>query len=49
MLLIIKNPSRDELNDYIEKQKIKTLFADGIERVRQGVTTIEEVTRVINE
>lgn len=47
--LIIKNPSRDELNDYIEKQKVKTLFADGIERVRQGVTTIEEVTRVINE
>ena len=46
--LIIKNPSRDELDRYIEKHNIKTLFSDGIDRVRQGVTTIEEVTRVVN-
>ena len=46
--LIITNPSRDELDAYIEKQNIKTLFSDGLDRVREGVTTIEEVTRVVN-
>ena len=46
--LIIKNPDRDELNNYIAKQGISTLFADGIKRVEQGMTTIEEVMRVVN-
>lgn len=46
--LIITNPSRDQLDAYIEEQRIKTLFADGLKRVREGVTTIEEVTRVVN-
>jgi type IV pilus assembly protein PilB len=46
--LIIKNPSRDELNNYIANQDVKTLFSDGMDRVREGVTTIEEVTRVVN-
>ena len=46
--LIITNPSRDDLDEYIEKQKIKTLFNDGLFRVKEGITTIEEVTRVVN-
>ena len=46
--LIITNPSRDDLDSYIEKQHIKTLFSDGLDRVREGITTIEEVTRVVN-
>ncbi|MGH1537498.1 MAG: ATPase, T2SS/T4P/T4SS family [Gammaproteobacteria bacterium] len=46
--LIMTNPSRDELDAYIGKQQIKTLFSDGLDRVREGVTTIEEVTRVVN-
>ena len=46
--LIVKNPSRDELNSYIDSGNVKTLFSDGIDRVREGVTTIEEVTRVVN-
>ncbi len=46
--LIMKNPSREELDAYVEKQQIKTLFSDGLNRVREGVTTIEEVTRVVN-
>ena len=46
--LIITNPSRDDLDHYIEKQNIKTLFSDGLERVKEGITTIQEVTRVIN-
>ena len=46
--LIIKNPSRDELDNYIASQDVDTLFSDGMQRVREGVTTIEEVTRVVN-
>lgn len=46
--LIMTNPSRDELDEYIEKQNIKTLFSDGLNRVREGITTIEEVSRVVN-
>lgn len=46
--LIIKNPSRDELDEYIASQDVATLFSDGMTRVREGVTTIEEVTRVVN-
>lgn len=46
--LIMTNPSRDELDAYIEKQQINTLFSDGLNRVREGITTIEEVTRVVN-
>jgi type IV pilus assembly protein PilB len=46
--LIITNPSRDDLDTYIEKNRVQTLFSDGLKRVREGVTTIEEVTRVVN-
>jgi type IV pilus assembly protein PilB len=46
--LIITNPSRDDLDTYIEKNRVQTLFSDGLNRVREGVTTIEEVTRVVN-
>ena len=46
--LIIKNPSRDELNQYIQSNNVKTLFSDGLDRVLEGVTTIEEVSRVVN-
>ncbi len=46
--LIISNPSRDQLVDYLESQKIETLFADGLKRVKEQLTTPEEVARVIN-
>ncbi len=46
--LIVKNPSRDELNKYIDTQNVKTLFSDGLDRVLEGITTIEEVSRVVN-
>ena len=46
--LIISNPSRDELTDYVQKHGLKTLFDDGMLRARQGQTTIEEVNRVVN-
>ncbi len=46
--LIISNPSRDELTAYLERRGTRLLFDDGLERVRQGLTTIEEVSRVVN-
>ena len=46
--LIIANASRDELTDYLEKHEVKLLFDDGMVRVREGQTTIEEIWRVVN-
>ena len=46
--LIIANPSRDQLTDYMDQHEVKLLFDDGLERVLQGHTTIEEISRVIN-
>ena len=46
--LIIANASRDELTDYLHEHQIRLLFDDGIDRVRDGMTTIEEIWRVIN-
>ncbi len=46
--LIISNPSRDQLSDYMEEHHIKLLFDDGLDRALQGKTTIEEISRVVN-
>ena len=46
--LIISNPGRDELTAFLKGRKVKTLFEEGMTRVRAGDTTIEEVTRVIS-
>ncbi len=46
--LMITNPSRDELVDYLHSKGIQTLFDDGLSRVKQGLTTIEEIERVAN-
>jgi len=46
--LIMSNPSRDELSAYVQRRGIKTLFDDGMDRVRAGLTTIEEVSRTVN-
>ncbi|MDJ0911360.1 MAG: ATPase, T2SS/T4P/T4SS family [Woeseiaceae bacterium] len=44
--LIISNPSRDELTEYLDSRGFRNLFQDGLERVLEQRTTIEEVTRV---
>ena len=44
--LIISNPSRDELTEYLDSRGFRNLFQDGLERVVEKRTTIEEVTRV---
>ncbi len=46
--LIISNPSRDQLTDYMQQHQIKLLFDDGLDRALQGVTTIEEISRVVS-
>jgi len=46
--LIMRNPSRDDLTNYLVDRDIRTLFNDGIEVVKNGQTTIEEIARVIN-
>lgn len=46
--LIMSNPSRDELTAYVSQSGLKCLIDDGMERVRQGKTTLEEVARVIS-
>ena len=46
--LVTSNPSRDELTQYLKDRDIGTLFHDGLDHVRRGETTIEEVSRVIN-
>jgi type IV pilus assembly protein PilB len=46
--LITGNPSRDELEHYMEVSNHQSLFDDGLERVASGYTTIEEVSRVVN-
>lgn len=46
--MIMANPSRDELTQYIKQHDIRTLFDDGIQRAKEGLTTIEEVQRVVN-
>lgn len=44
--LILKNPSSKEIWELALKQGSKPLFEDGIEKVKQGKTTMEELLRV---
>ena len=44
--LIISSPSRDELSEYLDGRDFRNLFHDGLDRVLQKSTTIEEVSRV---
>ena len=46
--LIIANASRDELTEYLHQHEVKLLFDDGIDRVLESKTTIEEIWRVVN-
>lgn len=47
--LILKNPSSKEIWEIAGRQGSKTLFEDGMEKVKSGVTTLEEVRRVASE
>ena len=45
----MKNATGDEIEAQARKEGMLTMSEDGIFRAAQGVTTIEEVLRVITE
>ncbi|MGB5260496.1 MAG: ATPase, T2SS/T4P/T4SS family [Gammaproteobacteria bacterium] len=45
--LITANAGRDELAGYLQQRDFRSLFQDGLDHVRSGETTIEEISRVI--
>jgi type IV pilus assembly protein PilB len=46
--LMIRNPSKDELQTFAKSGGIVPLFEDGMLRVLEGSTSLEEVSRVIH-
>lgn len=44
--LILQKPSVDQIWSLASKEGSKSLFEDGIEKVKMGITTLEEVLRV---
>lgn len=44
--LVLHNPSTQQIWELARKQGSRTLFEDGMEKVKNGITTIEEVLRV---
>lgn len=44
--LVVRNASADELNAAAMRAGMKKLIQDGAEKVKQGITTLEEVMRV---
>ena len=47
--LILTGPSADQIWDLAKSQGSKTMIPDGIEKVKQGLTSLEEVFRVVSE
>jgi type II secretory ATPase GspE/PulE/Tfp pilus assembly ATPase PilB-like protein len=44
--LIMKNPTGDEIRRLSRREGSKSMFEDGVEKVKLGTTTLEEVLRV---
>ncbi len=44
--LILQNPSTQQIWDLAKKNGSQSLFEDGIEKVKKGITTIDELMRV---
>ncbi len=47
--LILKNAPAMEIKKQAIKEKMETMFQDGLEKVERGITTIEEILRVVSE
>lgn len=45
--LITKNPSTKDITDLIRGQGFASMFEDGVEKVKNGFTTLDELMRVI--
>ena len=46
--LMVSSPSQDQLADYVKTTGMKTLLDDGLNRVLQGKTTLEEICRAVS-
>lgn len=46
--LVMTNPSRDQLENYMIEHQVRSLRYQGLERVLAGDTTLDEVARVAN-
>lgn len=46
--LIVSNPSKDEIDEFLAGREFPSLYDDGLERVLSGQTTVEEVARVVS-
>lgn len=44
--LILKKPTISEIYELEEEQGIKSIFEDGLDKAKNGITTIEEILRV---
>ncbi|MFQ5427891.1 MAG: type II secretion system ATPase GspE [Thermodesulfobacteriota bacterium] len=44
--IILKNPDAATLRGYLAEKGVKTLREDGLDKVREGITSLEEVVRV---
>jgi type IV pilus assembly protein PilB len=44
--LVLTNPSTKQINELARSQGTRSLFEDGIDKVKNGVTTLEELLRV---
>ena len=45
--LVVEQASMDALQQYVEKTGMKTLKQDGLEKVRAGLTTLEEIVKAV--
>jgi type II secretory ATPase GspE/PulE/Tfp pilus assembly ATPase PilB-like protein len=45
--LVLKRCSLSELENQVEQERVKSLFDDGLAKARAGITTLEELTRVL--
>ena len=48
-LIVEPNFTLDALRDTAQKKGMRTMFEDGLKKIEKGLTTIEEVLRVIRE
>ncbi len=47
--MIVREAHEDELRKKAIEEGMVTMFMDGLEKVERGITTIEEILRVVNE
>jgi type IV pilus assembly protein PilB len=45
--MITENRSETQLKNYLRSQGMKSMTQSGIEKIKQGITTPEEVLRVV--